>query len=163
MIENRLVRTAVRVAKGLLGSLLGAVLGVTNANATSTANATVAQAIAPDLVCELSYASETQLIRQGVSADPYAAKSTVVGGRFGFKAVVLGRPDHINNITLSVYDLSVEGAPVLVQQTRYQSPFNLHPAVPALTGWGHVYSSVYGREMRYGCALQSTAKMELPK
>ena len=93
-------------------------------------------------------------MRQQVSADPYAAVAQSMGERFQFKAVVLGEPDRIDHISLTVYDLSVPGAPVPVHQARYAAPFNTHPVLPALTGWNHIYSSVYGREFRYGCALQ---------
>lgn len=113
-----------------------------------------AQAGAPELVCQLRYGSEEQVVRQQVSADPYAAVAQSMGERFQFKAVVLGEPDRIDHITLTVYDLSVPGAPVPVNQVRYTAPFNMHPVLPALTGWNHIYSSVYGREFRYGCALQ---------
>lgn len=109
---------------------------------------------APELVCQLRYGSEVQLVRQSVSADPYAAVAQSIVDRFQFKAVVLGEPDRIDHITLTVYDLSVPGAPVTIQQVRYAAPFNMNPELPALTGWTHLYSSVYGRELRYGCALQ---------
>ena len=113
-----------------------------------------AQAAAPELVCEVAYASDTQQIRQRVSPDPYAAQVRTVAERFQFKAVVLGSPERIESITLTVYDLSVESGPVVIHQARHATPFNMQTAVPALTGWNHVYSSVYGRELRYGCALQ---------
>lgn len=113
-------------------------------------------AAAPDLVCEIRYASESRIVRQHVSADPYAAQPETIDGRFALKAVVLGSADHVDSITLTVLDLSVEGAPVVALQARYLPPFNMHPELPALTGWNHVYSSVYGREFRYGCALQTS-------
>jgi hypothetical protein len=114
-------------------------------------------AAAPDLVCELRYASEMQMIRQPVSADPYLAMAQQVGQRFQFKAIVLGEPERIEHIAITVYDLSVDGAPVVIHQAHYEPPFNMHAELPALTGWNHVYSSVYGRELRYGCALQGGA------
>lgn len=112
-------------------------------------------AAAPDLVCEIRYASESRIVRQHVSADPYAAQPEAIDGRFALKAVVLGSVDQIDSITLTVLDLSVEGAPVVTHQARYLPPFNQPPELPSLTGWNHVYSSVYGREFRYGCALQA--------
>lgn len=116
-----------------------------------------AQAGAPELVCQLRYGSDELIVRQQVSADPYAATAQSIGERFQFKAVVLGEPDRIDLVTLTVYDLSVPGAPVPIHHVRYAAPFNTHPALPALTGWNHIYSSVYGRELRYGCALQEGA------
>ena len=117
----------------------------------STASATWA---APDLVCQIRYASETQLVRQSVSADPYGAPTHTVDKRFAFKAVVLGTPEHIDAITVSVYDLQADNAPVMIQQVQHLPPFNTQPDLPALTGWNRVYSSVLGREFIYGCALQ---------
>lgn len=113
-------------------------------------------AAAPDLVCQLRYGSHTQLIRQSVSADPYGAATHNLDDRFAFKAVVLGTADQIQSITLSVYDLQAELAPVMIQQTQLVPPFNTASALPALTGWSHAYSSYLGREFTYGCALQPT-------
>lgn len=124
---------------------------------------TGAVAAAPDLVCEVRYASEAQVIRQHVSDDPYAATAQSIGQRFQFKAVVLGEPERIEHVSITVYDLSVDGAPVVIHQAHYEPPFNMHAELPALTGWNHVYSSVYGRELRYGCALQSAAAAALPR
>lgn len=118
------------------------------------ASAVVAHAAAPDLICEVRVASDTYLLRQAVSADPYAARAQAVGERFRFKAVVLGTPEQIDHITLTVYDLGTTPPDVVIQQTELLPPFNTHPVVPALTGWTHVYSSELGRELRYGCALR---------
>lgn len=108
----------------------------------------------PELVCEVRYGGDTRVLRQAVSADPYAGGSVDMDTRFRFKAVVLGQPGRIDHITLTVYDLEVPGAPVVVQQAHVLPPFNQGALPPALSGWQHVYSSVLGRELRYGCALQ---------
>lgn len=134
-------------ARSLLGLLAGCA-------------ASVVFAATPDLVCEIRYASEARIVRQPASPDPYAARPESIGERFAFKAVALSNADHadsIGSITLTVLDLSVDGAPVVIHQARHLPPFNTHPELPALTGWVHVYSSVYGREFRYGCALQPAA------
>jgi hypothetical protein len=141
----KLIRPA-GYAPGLIRCALGLAAGC------ATSAVVVA---APDLVCEIRYASESRIVRQPVSADPYAARPEAIGERFALKAVVLGGVDQIDSITLTVFDLSVDGAPVITHQARYLPPFNMHPELPALTGWNHVYSSVYGREFRYGCALQA--------
>jgi hypothetical protein len=112
---------------------------------------------AQSLLCEVRYASETRMLRQSVSADPYDAQTVDFEGRFRFKAVVLGTADHIEHITLTVYELGVGDAPVIVHQVRHQSPFHAGTELPALTGWNHVYASYLGRELRYGCALQPVA------
>jgi hypothetical protein len=108
----------------------------------------------PELVCDVRYASDTRVLRQAVSADPYGGGSVDLDARFRFKAVVLGTPDRIDHITLTVYDLEVPGGPMVVQQAHVMPPFNTGTVPPALNGWQHVYSSVLGRELRYGCALQ---------
>ncbi len=123
--------------------------------------AAAARSAAPDVVCEIRYASDSRLIRQSVTTDPYAAKPESIGERFALKAAVLSSTDQtgdIGSITLTVLDLSVEGAPVVIHQARHLPPFNMNPELPALTGWVSVYSSVYGREFRYGCALQSAGR-----
>lgn len=142
--SNRPAGYAQLVARGMLGLGAGCVAGA-------------ALGAVPDLVCEIRYASEARIVRQQVSTDPYAARPESIGERFALKAVVLGGADYIGSITLTVLDLSVDGAPVVIHQARYLPPFNRHPELPALTGWNHVYSSVYGREFRYGCALQPAA------
>ena len=114
-----------------------------------------AHAALPQLVCEVRYASDTHTLRQAASPDPYVGGTVDAGERFRFKAVVLGGPDRIEHITLSVYELGLGDAPVMLHQVRYQAPFVSSPELPSLTGWNHVYASYLGRELRYGCALQS--------
>lgn len=113
------------------------------------------------LVCEVRYASETRVLRQSASADPYVAQTVDFEDRFRFRAVVLGRPERIDHITLTVYELGLGDAPVIVHQARHQAPFPAATVLPALTGWNHVYASYLGRELRYGCALQAVVAKEL--
>jgi hypothetical protein len=112
---------------------------------------------AQSLLCEVRYASETRELRQSASADPYDAQTVEFDGRFRFKAVVLGTADHIEHITLTVHELGLGDAPVIIHQVRHQAPFHDGVEMPALTGWNHVYASYLGRELRYGCALQPVA------
>ena len=106
------------------------------------------------LVCQVRYASETRMLRQSATTDPYSAATTDFADRFRFKAVVLGSPGRIGHITLTVYELT-ETAPVIIHQVRYGAPFNMNNEIPALTGWNHVYANYRGRELRYGCALKA--------
>ena len=108
----------------------------------------------PELVCELRYGSETRVLRRSAATDPYVYAAETFEGRFRLKAVVLGDAEKIEQITLTVHDLTGAGAPQIIQQLRIEPPFNLQAELPALTGWSHVYSGVLGREFRYGCALQ---------
>lgn len=106
------------------------------------------------LHCELQYGGNRQTLLQAASPDPYSAQTVVVADRFGFKASVLGRADDIRSISLSVRDLKAAGSPV-VQQSRWSAPFiATGDSISSLTGWQTVYSSVLGREFRYGCALR---------
>ena len=56
------------------------------------------------------------------------------------------------------------GAPTMNTGTNAATspPFATGSAVPALTGWQHVYSSVLGRELVYGCALREGPAPERP-
>ena len=114
---------------------------------------------APNLLCEVRYASETRVLRQSASADPYVAQTVEFEGHFRFKSVVLGTDEHIEHITLTVHELGLGNAPVILHQVRYQAPFPGGVELPALTGWNHVYASSLGRELRYGCALQPLASL----
>lgn len=109
----------------------------------------------PELVCQLRYASETRLLHQSATSDPYSAATMDFDNRFRFRAVVLGSSGRIDHITLTVYELAKEAPPVIIHQVRYQAPFNMNNEIPALTGWNHVYANYLGREFRYGCALNA--------
>lgn len=108
---------------------------------------------ARELVCQVRYASETRMLRQPATTDPYAAATVDFDNRFRFRAVVLGSPTQIAHITLTVYEMASDAPPVIVHQARHKAPFNMASELPALSGWNHVYASGLGREMRYGCAL----------
>lgn len=108
----------------------------------------------PVLQCTVRYASEVWHLSSRPTVDPYRVPLTELAERFAFRAVVAGTPSHIDYITLTVYDLEVDGAPVILQTVRHLPPFEVRTEVPALTGWNHVYSARKGRELVYGCALQ---------
>jgi len=104
--------------------------------------------------CEVRYASQTWQVDARPTDEPLRVPSVDIDQRFAFKAVARGTPGHITHISLYAYDLEAEGAPALVHQQRLSPPFATGSEVPALTGWQHVYSSVLGRELVYGCALR---------
>lgn len=104
--------------------------------------------------CEVRYASQTVPVDASPTDEPLRVPSVALDQRFAFKAVVRGTAERIAHISLSTYDLEAEGAPALVHQQRLSPPFATGSEVPALTGWQHVYSSVLGRELVYGCALR---------
>ncbi|RZL03717.1 MAG: hypothetical protein EOP36_03660 [Rubrivivax sp.] len=109
------------------------------------------------LRCQVRYASDTVLIEVRPVADPYTVAAHDIGGRFRFKAVMVGTPQQVDHIALYAYDMELPGAPLLVHEVVHQAPFADKPALPGLTGWNHVYSAQLGREMVYGCALDQAA------
>ncbi|EGJ11652.1 MULTISPECIES: hypothetical protein [Rubrivivax] len=111
----------------------------------------------PLLRCELRYVSTTMQVEARPVADPYTVAAQDVGTRFRFKAVVLGTPERVDSVSLYAYDMAVANAPVLIHEVVHRPPFPPGTAIPALTGWNHVYSSRLGRELVYGCALGTEA------
>lgn len=116
-----------------------------------------AAAESPLLRCELRYVSTTMQVQARPVADPYTVAAQDVDTRFRFKAVVLGTPERVDSVSLYAYDMAVDNAPVLIHEVVYRPPFPAGTAIPALTGWNHVYSSRLGRELVYGCALGTEA------
>ncbi|MFZ4552345.1 MAG: hypothetical protein ACOYNB_11035 [Aquabacterium sp.] len=110
---------------------------------------------APVLQCAVRYASEVWHMQARPTLEPYEVPLSGLAERFAFKAVVAGSAAHIDHVTVTVYDLEVAGAPVILQTVRHLPPFALGAEIPSLTGWNHVYSARKGRELVYGCALQT--------
>lgn len=113
----------------------------------------LALAADPVLHCEVRYASQTWQFQATPSSSPYEVPAHDLAERFRFKAVVVGSATQVDYVSLYVYDLKAAGAPVLIHEARHKPPFEQGADIPALTGWNHVYSSVLGRELVYGCAL----------
>nr|WP_315465602.1 hypothetical protein [uncultured Rhodoferax sp.] len=104
------------------------------------------------LHCEMSYAGATQTLHVAPVDDPYPVPSVDVGGRFRFKAVMVGRgaqPDYIK--TYAYLDTSTQ--PVLVQQASYFPPFTPSPQGQRLTGKQFVYAGPVERELQFECVL----------
>lgn len=127
-----------------LGFALAAALGCSAAGA------------APLLRCELSYAGSSQTIEARAVADPYPVASVDVGGRFRFKAVMVGKASHIDYIKLYAY-LDTQRQPVLIQQAIYRPPFDLSARPTPLTGEQHLYGGPVERELIYSCTLQEAS------
>ena len=88
-------------------------------------------------------------------ADPYPVPSVDIGGRFWFKAVMVGDSGRLERILLYAY-LDAQPHPVLIHQAKYLPPF----AAPAqragpiaLTGQHYVYAGPLERELMYSCNL----------
>lgn len=106
---------------------------------------------APLLRCQVTYAGTTQVIEARPVSDPYAVASVDIGGRFRFKAVMVGSDTQLAYINVYAY-LATRRQPLLIQEAKYLPPF-----VAALTGEQHLYAGPVERELIYSCALEGLA------
>jgi hypothetical protein len=113
--------------------------------------ATAADA-APLLRCEISYGGVSRILTAAPTTDPYGVESIDIGGRFRFKAVVIGKEADIELIKLYAYYYG-KRQPVLIQQASYAGPFRISSSADALTGLNRLYAPPLGRELQYGCAV----------
>lgn len=118
----------------------------------ATATCGIAQA-APLLRCEVTYAGTTHVVEAVSGTDPYRVPSVDIGGRFRFKAVMLGTSQRIDVINLYAY-IDTRRQPVLIHQAKYLPPFRKSAAPYALTGHNSLYASNVERELQYNCVLQ---------
>ena len=107
----------------------------------------------PVLQCQVRYMSNTTSIEASPTSNPYGVAAHDIGGRFRFKPVLVGDAGRLEYVALYAYDMDVPGAPVLIHEVVHKPPFAVDRPIPALTGWNHVYSARFGREMVYGCTL----------
>lgn len=110
----------------------------------------------PLLRCEVTYADATQVIEARPVADPYPVPSVEIGGRFYFKAVMVGSPAQVEHILLYAY-LDAGGRPLLIQQAKYLPPFPASPSPVLLTGEQRLYAGPAERELIYRCTLEGMA------
>ena len=108
---------------------------------------------APLLRCSVSYAGASQLVEATPVSDPYPVPSVDIGGRFRFKAVMVGSAARIDRIALYAY-LDAGAQPVLVQQAKYLPPFQASAAPYPLTGEQRLYAGPVERELIYSCTLE---------
>jgi hypothetical protein len=106
----------------------------------------------PLLRCLITYAGTTHTWDTAPGTDPYSVESMDIGGRFRFKAVVLGAGERIDIIKLYAY-YETRRQPVLMHQVKYTPPFATSDSPYALTGLNYLYSPPLGRELQYGCAI----------
>lgn len=108
---------------------------------------------APLLQCQVAYAGTTHTIEATPVADPYPVPSVDIGGRFRFKAVMVGNAAQVERILLYAY-LDASDQPVLIQQAKYLPPFKASALPYPLTGQQHLYAGPVERELIYSCTLQ---------
>lgn len=107
---------------------------------------------APLLRCQVTYAGATQVIEASPVIDPYAVTSVDIGGRFRFKAVMVGSDAQVAYINLYAY-IATRRQPVLIQEAKYLPPFT----AVSLTGEQHLYAGPVERELIYRCTLEGLA------
>ena len=105
------------------------------------------------LSCEVTYAGSTQVIETGPVADPYPVASVDIGGRFWFKAVLVGQGSRVDFVKLYAY-LDTPKQPLLIQEAVFSPPFQNGAAPYALTGKQYLYAGPVERELIYRCTLQ---------
>jgi len=108
---------------------------------------------APLLRCSVTYAGASQLVEAMPVSDPYPVPSVDIGGRFRFKAVMVGSAAQLERIVLYAY-LDAGAQPVLVQQAKYLPPFAASATPYPLTGEQRLYAGPVERELIYSCTLQ---------
>jgi len=111
---------------------------------------------APLLRCDVAYAGTTHVIETAPVADPYRVPSVDIGGRFRFKAVMVGSAERIDRILLYAY-LDTSSQPILIQQVKYLAPFKASAKPYPLTGEQHLYAGPVERELIYSCSLKGIA------
>ena len=111
---------------------------------------------APLLRCQVVYAGTTHVIEASPVSDPYPVASVDIGGRFRFKAVVVGDATHVEYIKLYAY-LDAKRQPILVQEAKYLPPFRATATPYLLTGEQYLYAGVAERELMYRCTLEGIA------
>lgn len=89
-------------------------------------------------------------------ADPYPVPSVDIGGRFGFKAVMVGDTGHVSRILLYAYQ-DATPHPVLIHQAKYLPPYPRSAQPWPITGQQHLYAGPLERELIYSCTLEGLA------
>ncbi|MDB5728971.1 MAG: hypothetical protein JWQ00_2176 [Noviherbaspirillum sp.] len=112
----------------------------------------IAACAATILRCEISYAGTSHILDAAPTVDPYGTESVDIGGRFRFKAVVIGDNEKIDLIKLYAYYYG-KRQPVLLQTARYTGPFTVSSSPHGLTGLNQLYAPPLSRELQYGCAV----------
>lgn len=108
---------------------------------------------APLLRCDVAYAGTTHRIEARPVMDPYPVPSVDIGGRFRFKAVMVGDATRVERILIYAY-LDTARQPILVQQAKYLPPFRVTDKPYPLTGEQHLYAGPVERELIYSCTLE---------
>ena len=107
----------------------------------------------PQLHCQVTYAGTAHTIVARPVTDPYSVPSVDIGGRFAFKAVMVGQAEQVDRIALYAY-MDAQPHPVLIHQAKYLPPYPRSDRPVLLTGLQHLYAGPLERELMYSCTLQ---------
>lgn len=108
------------------------------------------------LHCDVSYAGSTHVVETQAVTDPYPVSSIDIGGRFWFKAVMVGRATQVDYVKLYAY-LDTHQQALLIHEAKYLPPFQPTSAPYPLTGTHYLYAGPVERELMYSCTLQGVA------
>jgi hypothetical protein len=110
-------------------------------------------AAAPILHCQVAYAGTTHAILAHPVSDPYLVEAVDIGGRFRFKAVMVGTKEKIDYIKLYSY-LETSRQPIMLHESKYLPPFKTSTAATPFTGEQHLYGGPVERELMIRCWLE---------
>lgn len=110
---------------------------------------------APLLRCQVTYAGATQVVEARVSQDPYSIESVDIGGRFRFKAVMIGKGEQIEYIKLYGY-FQQRRKDIPIHQATYLPPYPKTSKPILLTPFNQLYAGEIERELQYQCTLEGT-------
>lgn len=111
------------------------------------------------LECLVTYAGASQQVLAQPVDSPYDVPTIDIGGRFDFKAVLVGQGEDVRRAVVYVY-LQTARQPVLIQQATYLPPYRGPVSSVAadapidLTGRQHLYAGTQERELIYNCTLR---------
>jgi hypothetical protein len=109
------------------------------------------------LRCHVSYADQTQIIDVFPHSEPYETQAVDIGGRFTFKAVMIGEATNIKHIALyAFFQSSPKDLPI--HEAVYRGPFKLNTVPTLLTPYNHLYAGEVERELKYHCNLSKVKK-----
>lgn len=113
--------------------------------------------VTPILQCYVSYADQTTIVKTRLKQSPYAIEAIDIGGRFTFKAAMIGDKNKIHYVALYTYfQASPKDLPI--HEAIYRGPFNPTSKAQALGPENHLYAGEVERELKYHCELQMEAQ-----
>ncbi|WMW79167.1 hypothetical protein RF679_10950 [Undibacterium cyanobacteriorum] len=105
----------------------------------------------------MSYADQTTVVKTRLQQSPYAIEPVDIGGRFTFKAAMVGDKDKINYIALYTYfQASPKDLPI--HEAIYRGPFKPTHKAQTLGPENHLYAGEVERELKYNCELKLEAQ-----